>query len=73
MLNKRVSRRSFLTISAMTATSFALDWSKINALSATMGNKINYPVVVIGAGLGGLCAAAYLSKFGVPSRSLSST
>ena len=66
MLNKRISRRSFLTISAMTAASFALDWSKINALAATMGNKINYPVVVIGAGLGGLCAAAYLSKFGVP-------
>ena len=66
MLNKRISRRSFLTISAATAASFVLDWSKINALAATMGNKINYPVVVIGAGLGGLCAAAYLSKLGVP-------
>ena len=66
MLNKRISRRSFLTFSAITGTSLAFDWSKINALAATMGNKINYPVVVIGAGLGGLCAAAYLSKFGVP-------
>jgi phytoene dehydrogenase-like protein len=66
MLNKNISRRLFLTFSAMTTASFALDWSKINALAATMGNKINYPVVVIGAGLGGLCPAAYLSKFGVP-------
>ena len=66
MLNKRISRRSFLTISAMTAASFALDRKKIIAYAASMGNKINYPVVVIGAGLGGLCAAAYLSKFGVP-------
>ena len=66
MLSNRISRRSFLTISAATVASFALDWEKINALAATMDNKINYPVVVIGAGLGGLCAAAYLSKFGVP-------
>jgi prolycopene isomerase len=55
-----------MTLSAFTATSLALDRAKINALAATMGNKVNYPVVVIGAGLGGLCAAAYLAKFGVP-------
>ncbi|MGA2467044.1 MAG: NAD(P)/FAD-dependent oxidoreductase [Thermodesulfobacteriota bacterium] len=66
MLNNRISRRSFLTISAMTTASFALDRKKIIAYAASMGNKINYPVVVIGAGLGGLCAAAYLSKFGIP-------
>jgi phytoene dehydrogenase-like protein len=66
MLEEKMSRRSFMTLSAITATSLVLDWSKINALAATMGNKGNYPVVVIGAGLGGLCAAAYLSKFGVP-------
>jgi phytoene dehydrogenase-like protein len=66
MFEGKISRRSFLAVSAITATSLALDWSKINALGATMGNKANYPVVVIGAGLGGLCAASYLSKFGVP-------
>ncbi|MCX5812324.1 MAG: NAD(P)/FAD-dependent oxidoreductase [Proteobacteria bacterium] len=66
MFEEKMSRRSFITLSAITATSLALDWSKINALAATMGDKANYPVVVIGAGLGGLCAAAYLSKFGVP-------
>jgi phytoene dehydrogenase-like protein len=66
MFEEKMSRRSFITLSAITATSLALDRSKINALAAAMGNKANYPVVVIGAGLGGLCAAAYLSKFGVP-------
>ena len=66
MFEEKMSRRSFMTLSAITATSLGLDWSKINALAAAMGNKGNYPVVVIGAGLGGLCAAAYLSKFGVP-------
>ena len=66
MFKGKMSRRSFITLSAITATSLALDWSKINAFAVAMGNKANYPVVVIGAGLGGLCAAAYLSKFGVP-------
>ncbi|MEW6375198.1 MAG: NAD(P)-binding protein, partial [Thermodesulfobacteriota bacterium] len=66
MLNKRISRRSFLTISAMTAASFALDWKKIVAHAASLGPKGNYPTVIIGAGLGGLCCGAYLSKFGIP-------
>lgn len=61
-----MSRRSFITLSAITVTPLALDRSKPNALAATMGNKTSYAVVVIGAGLGGLCAAGYLSKFGVP-------
>ncbi len=39
MLNKKISRRSFLTISAMTAASFALDWKKIAAYAASMGPK----------------------------------
>jgi len=66
MFEKKMSRRYFLTLSAVAAASLALDRSKINAIAAAMGNKAHYPVVVIGAGLGGLCAAAYLSKFGVP-------
>jgi cation diffusion facilitator CzcD-associated flavoprotein CzcO len=32
-----------------------------------MEPKSAYPVVVIGAGLGGLCSGAYLSRFGFPS------
>jgi phytoene dehydrogenase-like protein len=66
MREEKMSRRSFLALSAVTATSLVLDWSKISALAAQMGNKADYPVVVIGAGLGGLGAAAYLAKFGVP-------
>jgi prolycopene isomerase len=66
MLNKKISRRSFLTISAMTAASFALDWKKIAAYAASMGPKGNYPTVIIGSGLGGLCCGAYLSRFGIP-------
>ena len=66
MLNKLISRRSFLAVSAMTAASFALDWKRIAAYAATMGPKSDYPTVVIGAGLGGLCCAAYLAKQGIP-------
>lgn len=50
----------------MTGLVVALDLAKINALAAKMGPKKNYPVVVIGAGLGGLCCGAYLAKQGVP-------
>ena len=66
MFNKLISRRAFLTISAMTAASLALDWKKISAYAAKMGPKNDYPTVIIGAGLGGLCCGAYLVKQGVP-------
>lgn len=60
------SRRSFLTISAMTAASLVLDWKRIDSYAATMGDKSQYPTVIIGAGLGGLCCGAYLAKQGIP-------
>ncbi len=66
MLSKSVSRRSFLTVSAMTAATLALDWAKISAYAAEMGPKSDYPTVVIGAGLGGLVCGAYLAKQGIP-------
>lgn len=66
MFNKLISRRSFLAISAMTAASLALDWKKISAYAAKMGPKKEYPTVIIGAGLGGLCCGAYLAKQGIP-------
>ena len=66
MFNQSLSRRSFLTISAMTAASLALDWSKISAYAAKMGPQSDYPTVVIGAGLGGLICGAYLAKQGIP-------
>ncbi|MBW2119068.1 MAG: hypothetical protein JRH09_14265, partial [Deltaproteobacteria bacterium] len=52
MFNKKLSRRSFLAISAMTTASVAFDWRKISAHAANMGPKADYPTVIIGAGLG---------------------
>ena len=66
MFNKPISRRSFLTISAMAAAAVALDWKSISAYAAKMGPKSEYPTVVIGAGLGGLVCGAYLAKQGIP-------
>ena len=66
MLYKIITRRAFLTISAMTAASLALDWKKISAYAAKMGPVSNYPTAIIGAGIGGLCCGAYLAKQGVP-------
>ena len=66
MSKQGMSRRSFVSITAMTALAVALDWSKINAYAAKMGPMKDYPTVVIGAGLGGLCCGAYLAKQGVP-------
>jgi len=66
MFKKEISRRSFLTISAMTAMLFAVDKKRLAALAEKISPKKDYPVVVIGAGLGGLCVAAYLVKEGFP-------
>ena len=66
MSTGRITRRSFVSIAAMTALATALDWRKINAFAAKMGPMKGYPTVVIGAGLGGLCCGAYLAKQGVP-------
>lgn len=66
MFDKRVSRRSFLAVTAMTTLAMALDWRRINAYASRMGPKKDYPAVIIGAGLGGLCCGAYLAKQGVP-------
>ncbi len=46
--------------------SFASDWKRIAAYAASMGPKSDYPTVIIGAGLGGLCCGAYLAKQGIP-------
>ncbi len=66
MTGQPLSRRSFLSISAMAAAATALDWTRIEALAANMGHKADYPTVVIGAGLGGLCCGALLAKKGIP-------
>ncbi len=66
MLYRTLSRRKFISISAMSAAALAIDWRKMEALAAKMGPKKNYSTVVIGAGLGGLCCAAHLSQQGIP-------
>lgn len=69
MWNRESTRRDFIKLAAMLATSFSLGY-RPNKLAAEVkkNGKIpkDYPVVVIGAGLGGLSSAVYLSKAGFP-------
>jgi len=50
----------------MTAASMAIDWNRIAVCAEEMGPKKDYPSVIIGAGLGGLACAAFLSRQGIP-------
>jgi len=65
-LNKQFNRREFLKISAMTAAASLVDIQKLNADFSQIKNKDQYPVVIVGAGLGGLTCGAYLAKAGFP-------
>lgn len=69
MWERESTRREFIKLAAMVATSFSLGCSS-NKLSREVKengkNPKDYPVVVIGAGLGGLSSALYLSKAGFP-------
>lgn len=65
-LGNPLSRRAFLSISAMAAASAALDWPRLEALAQAAGPKAQTPVVVIGAGLGALTAGAFLARNGYP-------
>lgn len=66
MTGRPLSRRSFLSIGAMASLATVLDFGRIEALAARMGPKADYPAVIIGAGLGGLCCGALLAKEGIP-------
>lgn len=63
-MDSRMPRRSFFGVSAAGLAATALDWNKINAFAEKMGARQDYPTVVIGAGRGGLCCAAYLAQRG---------
>ena len=62
MTERKMSRRTFISATAMAGLAMALDWGKINALAANIQTKKDLPVVVIGAGLGGLCCGALLAR-----------
>ncbi len=63
---KGITRRSFLKILFMSGSAAMIDWTELGLLASEISNKKDFPVVVIGAGLGGLVSAAYLAKFGFP-------
>ena len=55
--NHCLTRRKFLNVMLMAGAAAAMDWTRIDALASDIKNKADYPVVVIGAGLGGLVHA----------------
>ena len=63
---KDMSRRSFIKMIAVSGTAAMIDWTELGLLASEIPNKKDFPIVVIGAGLGGLVSAAYLAKSGFP-------
>jgi len=64
--SKRLNRRKFLKTLLMASSAAAIDWTGFEALASSIPNKQDFPIIVIGAGLGGLVSAAYLSRHGFP-------
>ena len=60
------SRREFIRIAAAATAALSVDWARVKALAAAIEPKKDFPVVVIGGGLGGLSAAAHLAQNGFP-------
>ncbi len=65
-ISRHISRRDFMKVAAATTAALAVDWNQLEALAAEVGPKSEFPVVVIGGGLGGLSAAAHLARNGFP-------
>ncbi len=59
-----LSRRNFMKTLVMASSAAAIDWTSFGQLARAIPDKAAFPVVVIGAGLGGLVSAAYLAKHG---------
>jgi phytoene dehydrogenase-like protein len=69
MLNKKTTRREFVKLASMAAASMSLGCISnefVNKFKDGGKNPQDYPVVVIGAGMGGLAGAVYLSQAGFP-------
>ena len=53
-LPSKLNRRKFLKTLVMASSAAAIDWTGFGALAASIPDKKAFPIVVIGAGLGGL-------------------
>ncbi|HCY84255.1 MAG TPA: hypothetical protein DHV36_03875 [Desulfobacteraceae bacterium] len=62
--HRNLTRRKFIKTLVAASSAAAVDWSGLGALAGQIRNKKNFPIVVIGSGLGGLVSAAYLAKYG---------
>jgi all-trans-retinol 13,14-reductase len=65
-LFKRITRRRFLEISALTAAAGLYSCNSSLDKSDSIKDLKKYPVTIIGSGLGGLSCGAYLAKAGFP-------
>jgi len=61
-----ISRRDFVKAAAAVTAGLTAQWGALKDLAARIDAKSDLPVVVIGAGLGGLSAAALLARGGFP-------
>lgn len=62
----RTSRRRFLKTLVLAGAAAAVDWACLGSMASAVASRESAPVVVIGSGLGGLVAAAFLAKQGFP-------
>ncbi|MGD8898761.1 MAG: NAD(P)/FAD-dependent oxidoreductase, partial [Desulfobacterales bacterium] len=60
------SRREFIQMVAAVTAAVSVDWTQVKGLAAAIEPKKDFPVVIIGGGLGGLSAAAHLAQSGFP-------